>query len=93
MKEPIKIAELDKWLSDLPEIIKYKDGEEVVECRLTFYFHKSGDTHWTAAYYCREYDYFVCHGFGDTLIAAVKHLRRVLKDFRKRKGEGYVGQI
>lgn len=92
MKTPIKINELNKWLSDLPEIIKYKDGEEIVDCRLTFYFHKSGNPLWTAAYYCMEFDYFLFCGHGDTIVAAVDHLRRVYKDF-KRSDKDFVGQI
>lgn len=92
MKGITEISELNKWLSDLPEIVKYKDGDVIVDCRLTFYFHKNGEHKWTAAYYCEEFDYFLLHGFGDTIVAAVNHLRRVLKDYRKHRGEGYVKQ-
>ena len=94
MKEIAEISELNKWLSDLPQTIRYGDGDEVVECSLVFYFNKDheGDDKWTAAYHCGEYDYrFMC-GYGATLVDAVNHLRAVLKDYRRRRGEGYVGQ-
>lgn len=92
MKDPIEIAELNKWLSKLPEIIRYKDGEEVVDCRLTFYFHNGDVPSWTAAYYCSEYDYFACCGYGKTIVEAVNHLHKVYRDARKRREEGFVGQ-
>lgn len=92
MKDATKIFELNKWLSDLPEIIKYKDGDEIVDCRLTFYFHKDGEYKWTAAYHCSEYDYHLIYGFGDTLVDAVNYLRKALKEYRKHRGEGYIPQ-
>lgn len=95
MKEPIEISELNKWLSDLPEVIKYKDGDAIVDCRLSFYFHKGNKTEkssWTVAYHCVEYNYFLMCGHGETLVKAVNHLRRVLKDYRRYRDDGYVRQ-
>ena len=92
MKDPIEITELNEWLTDLPTTLRYRDGEEIVDCCLTFYFHKDGSHKWTVAYYCREYDYFVVCGYGDTIVEAVTHLRKLYKDLRKQMVEGVVGQ-
>lgn len=91
MKEITDISELNEWLSDLPQVVKYKDGDVIVDCRLTFYFSNE-EYKWTAAYHCGEYDYHLMCGYGKTLIEAVNHLRKVLKDYRKHRGEGYVRQ-
>lgn len=93
-KEISNISELNKWLSDLPQIIKYKDGDAIVGCQLVFYYSKEykGANKWTAAYHCSEFDYHLMCGNGSTMIEAVNHLRRVLKDYRKHRGEGYVRQ-
>lgn len=48
MKDITEISELDKWLSDLPETIKYKDGDTLVKAvnhlrRLVKCYHKYKD--------------------------------------------------
>lgn len=95
MKDITEISELNKWLSDLPQIIKYKDGDAIVNCQLVFYYCKDyyGDERkWVAAYHCSEYDYHLMCGYGVTLVEAINHLRKVLKDYRKHRDEGYVRQ-
>ena len=95
MKDITEISELNKWLSDLPQIIKYKDGDVIVNCQLVFYYCKDyyGDERkWVAAYHCSEYDCHLMCGYGVTLVEAVNHLRKVLKDYRKHRDEGYVRQ-
>lgn len=93
MKGITEISELNKWLSDLPGIIKYKDGDRIIDCELTFYFNNEYECYrWTAAYHCSEYDCHLMCGYGITLVEAVNHLRRVLKDYPKHRDEGYVKQ-
>lgn len=93
-KEISSILELNEWLSDLPQVIKYKDGDAIMDCWLTFSYLKEykGKSKWVAAYYCGEYDYYLMCGYGVTLIEAVNHLRRVLKDYREHESEDYAGQ-
>lgn len=89
MKDITEVSELNEWLSDLPETIKYKDGDTIMEFCLNFYFRKSNHK-WVAAYTCDD-----CHlmcGYGNTLVKAVNHLRRILKCYNKYKDEGYVQQ-
>lgn len=81
--------ELNKLLSRLPEKLKYKDGDEIVECGLTFFFRKHSSRYqWTAGYYCMEMDYFLMCGYGNTIIEAAQHLERLVKEYLRRRGEG-----
>lgn len=89
MKDVKDISELHKGLSDLPKIVKYRDGDEIVDCQLCFY---KDEQMWVAAYHCSVYDCHLMCGYGDTAISAINHLRKVLKDWRKHRGEGYVKQ-
>lgn len=84
----MKISELNRWLSDLPKVIKDKDGDTIVDCRLTFYLSSEYESYrWTASYYyCSEYDFHLMCGYGTTLVEAVNHLRRVLKDYLSHSG-------
>lgn len=92
MKDPNKITELNKWLSDLPTVVRYKYGEEMTDCRLVFFFNKVTEQQWTAGYYSGEFDYFVMCGYGNTIVEAVGHLRKLYKDARKRRVDGVVEQ-
>lgn len=77
--------ELTRLLDSMPEVIRVKDGDEVVNCRLAFYYSKSKHR-WSAGYYSSEFDYFLSCGYGDTLIEAVKHLKRTIRNI-KIKGD------
>lgn len=94
MKQISKIVELNDYLDDLPEVIMYEDGEEMVKCRLCFYYSSTDAKHkWTAAYHCSEYDYFVICGYGNTITEAVDHLRKLYKGCRKRREENDAWQL
>lgn len=66
---------INEMLDKLPEVLRVKDGDEIVDCRLSFFYSKNKHR-WTAAYYCTEYDYFLSCGYGDTISEAIKHLKK-----------------
>lgn len=75
--------ELTRLLDKMPEVIRVKDGDLVVNCKLTFYYsHKYKEPKWTASYHCVEYDYLLCCGYGNTLFDAVRHLRRTMRGIK-----------
>ena len=86
--------ELNKLIAKLPESLKYKDGDEIVECGLTFFFRRGANDafKWAAAYYCTEHDYFLMCGYGSTIYSAALHLKRLIADYRRHRGDGYVPQ-
>lgn len=80
--------ELQKILDSIPEKIRVKDGDEIVICRLCMFYFKLHKA-WTVGYYSTEMDYFYCCGYGETIIKAVKHLKRTIKGIRIRTDRQY----
>ncbi len=78
--------ELEKILSKLPEIIKYKDGEEMVSARLGPHFLKCGTPRGLIPYYSAEHDYIVRCGHGKTAVEAANHLSKLYKKTFKKNG-------
>lgn len=83
---------LNRILDKMPEVIRVKDGDEIVDCRLSFFYNKERHK-WTASYYCTEFDYFLSCGYGDTIIKAVKHLKRTVRDIKVGNGAGQYDYI
>lgn len=79
-----EILELNKRLDKIPEVIRVKDGDEIVNCRLCMFYNKSykGERKWTVGYYSTENDYFLSCGYGSTITEAVEHLKRTIKNIR-----------
>ena len=79
---------LDDIFGKMPEVIRVKDGDVITDCCLTFSYY-SKKHKWTAAYYSSEFDYYLSCGYGDTLVDALKHLRRTIKDIKVRTDSDY----
>lgn len=79
--------EVTKMLDKMPEVIRVKDGDEIVDCRLSFYYSKE-KRKWTAAYHCGVLDYFLSCGYGDTIAEAVEHLKRTIRNIKVKGDAG-----
>lgn len=85
--------EINKVLDKMPEVIRVKNDDEIVDCRLAFFYHKDRRHNWTASYYCAEYDYFLSCGYGGTITEAIKHLKRTIQDIKVKNCSGQYDYI
>lgn len=85
-RNTLKVSELNDWLSDLPQIIKHKDGDKVRYYQLTFYFCKSSNRSdkWIASYTC-EGEIYLISECGPTLTSAASQLKQSLDLYYKYK--------
>ena len=77
---------LEELLSELPEIIKWRDKDDMLLGRLGLYYHKDRHYKWSALYYCVEYDFVLMCGYGKTPVEAVEHLNKLYGSAPKKFG-------